>query len=532
MRNRFAHLFSSTTKVRRALSLALVLAAALTVSAYSATSATGGSAEQDTLTATEDWATAIDATWGPGLPTERKLEIFDAFWTTIDERFAAFQGLDVDWAALRDRYRPEIAAGVSRGRFAGIMSHLTVALREFHTQAFDSGVAGTPRRPGVPILVLRGPAINNTFGACATAQDDGSALIYSVAPGHPLGIEPGDRILGYDGRPWRDLARELLAAELPINGSWGSSPTSFEHSLVQSAPLNWHLFDTIDIWTHDTGTVEHLSTAALNTTLPLRSPFCSESLAVPGVPKPAAPFVAGGEPVTWGIIDGSRIGYIYVTAWQGDAGTRFTQAIQELTQDQERETDGLIIDFRFNGGGNMFLSDAGLGMLFDRPVATIAFAERADANDHFKMRLDTDSTGEFCGLHWEGSTPDLYVIDMCDRLHDPRAYDKPIAVLNGPGAASSGDQVALRMTFHPYARIFGKTTNTAFNAPCPLNVGDAAWSIRYACADAYGVDDPHDYLTHDDLPVDEPVWLRPDDVAEGKDTVVDAAVRWINSQTP
>ena len=91
-----------------------------------------------------DWQARIDTTWGPGLPTERKLEIFDKFWTTIDERFAAFQGLDVDWAALRDRYRPEIAAGVSRGRFAGIMGHLSLALRDAHTIARDVGVGPTP----------------------------------------------------------------------------------------------------------------------------------------------------------------------------------------------------------------------------------------------------------------------------------------------------------------------------------------------------------------------------------------------------
>ena len=35
-----------------------------------------------------------------------------------------------------------------------------------------------------------------------------------------------------------------------------------------------------------------------------------------------------------------------MTAWLGDADTRFTQAVRELTQ--ERQTDGLIIDFRFN----------------------------------------------------------------------------------------------------------------------------------------------------------------------------------------
>jgi hypothetical protein len=92
--------------------------------------------------------------------------------------------------------------------------------------------------------------------------------------------------------------------------------------------------------------------------------------------------------------------------------------------------------------------------------------------------------------------------------------------------------VALRMTFHPRARIFGKTTNTAFNAPCPLDVGDPQWSLRYACADAHRIDDPHEYLTHDEFQVDEPVWLRPDDVAQGNDTVVDAAMHWIDSQNP
>jgi Peptidase family S41/Tricorn protease C1 domain len=500
MCNRRRHAASNSGKIGRGLALALVLVATLTLSAPASSAPPS------------EWATAIDTTWGPGLPTERKLEIFDAFWTTIDEQFAAFQGLDVDWSALRDRYRPEIAAGVSRGRFAAIMSHLALALREGHTVANDLAVLQTPRTPGVPVMALRSP-LPNTFGACATAQDDGSALIYDVTPGHPLGLEPGDRILGYDGRPWRELAAELLAAELPVFGGRGSSPNAFEHTLLQSANANWHLFDTIDIVKHDAGTVEHFSTAPLNTTPPLRSPFCGEQLAVPGVAKPAA----ATHTVTWGVIEGTRIGYVYVSIWGGDAGDRFAEAIGALTQ--ERETDGLIIDFRVNRGGNMFLSDAALGMLFDRPVATIGFAERADPTDHFKMRLV------------QGSVPDTYVIDMYDHVYDPRAYDKPIAVLTGPGAISSGDQVALRMTYHPRARVFGKTTNTAFNSPCNLNI-ERGWGIAYACADAYRIDNPHDYLTHDDLRVDEPVWLRPDDVAEGKDTVVDAAVRWINSQTP
>jgi len=252
----------------------------------------------------------------------------------------------------------------------------------------------------------------------------------------------------------------------------------------------------------------------------LQSRFCTEGMVVAGVPTPAA---------LSGVIDGTRTGYVYVTGWQGDAGDRFTQAIEQLTQQQE--TDGLIIDFRLNRGGSLFLSDAGLGMLFDQPTPTIGFARRADPLDHFKMRPIAGEPGDACGIRWPGSLPALYVIDMCDRTYDPRSYDPPIAVLTGPAAISSGDQVALRMTYHPRARIFGKTTTTAFNSPCPLDV-DPGWRITYACADAYKINDPHNYLTHDEFPVDEPVWLRPDDVAQSKDTLVDAALRWINSQTP
>ena len=38
-----------------------------------------------------DWAAAIDATWGAGLPTADKLNIFDTFWDAIDQEFACFQ---------------------------------------------------------------------------------------------------------------------------------------------------------------------------------------------------------------------------------------------------------------------------------------------------------------------------------------------------------------------------------------------------------------------------------------------------------
>jgi len=456
-----------------------------------------------------EWRSVVDARWGEGLPTDQKLAIFDAFWTAVDHQFAAFQGLEVDWAALRLRYRPEVAAGVSRGRFAAIMNHLALALRESHTQANDVLVnfQTFPTR-GLPLFEQRGWIFDRS-GACVTPQDDGSALVYAVSRPHPLGLEPGDRILGYDGRPWKELYHELLDAELPISPIWwGSSDATFEHSFLMSSTNNFHLFDSIDVLRMSTAVVEHLPTRLLDRA-PL-SPFCSEQLDVPGIPKPN---LFTRNFVTWGLFPGTRIGYIFGWGWTGTAGVAFEQAVRDLTQLQQ--TDGLIIDFRFNVGGNMFLSNPGLALLFEHPVPTIGFAVRAQPDDHLKMLMSTP--------------PFIYVIPSSLFANQVLPYEKPIAVLTGPGALSSGDQVALRMTFHPRVRTFGKSTATAFNAPRAVNLS-SQWSARIAVADAFRIDSPHDYLTHDDFIVDDVVWLQPQDVASARDTVVEAALRWIHAQ--
>jgi Peptidase family S41 len=451
-----------------------------------------------------DRRVAVDDVWGEGLPTSQKLALFDRFWTDVDRRFAAFQGLDgVNWPALREKYRREVEHGVSAGRFAGIMTALSVQLRESHTLAIDLSISTrTWPEPGVPLFV-QGGWFQDFSGACVTAAADGSALVYRAARHHPLGVAPGDRILGYDGRPWAELYRELLDEELPMSPQWwGSSPTSFEHSFVMSAGNNWHLFTTIDV-AKANGDVQHLPTARLADVAAF--PFCSEQLDIPGVSMP----VYGRSWVTWGIVEGTNVGYIYVWGWTGDAGVQFERAVRELTQVEA--TDGLIIDFRFNVGGNLFLSNAALALLFDEPTLTIGFDERSATGEHSSMV--------------QASPPALYVIPSASQTLAHR-YDKPIAVLSGPGAVSSGDQVALRMTYHPRARLFGKGTAAAFNAPTRPTY-HANWYVAIAAADAYRVDAPHDYLTHDEVLVDEPVWLTSDDVARGTDSVVAAALAWI-----
>ena len=149
-----------------------------------------------------DWDEAIDDTWGWGLPKAEKLQIFDNFWNTIDADFACFNGIDDNWDNLRDTYRTEIefgdpTYGVSRGRFSGIMHHLCMSLMESHTFADDVGVSWyTALDPGIPLFVTGGWGDNGHFGAGVTPLPDNSLLVYKAVENHPLGLEPGDILLG------------------------------------------------------------------------------------------------------------------------------------------------------------------------------------------------------------------------------------------------------------------------------------------------------------------------------------------------
>ena len=461
--------------------------------------------------AATDWRARIDQVWGAGpWSIPQKLSMYDACWTRLDQGFACFQGLDVDLAALRDAARTEIQMGVSRGRFVAILNHLALALRESHTTIREPTVNFARLGPGIPLFVVGGWGDNAFFGAGLTPLPDSSLLVYKTIPVHPLGLRPGDIVLGYGGVPWKQLYRDLLAAQLPLTGWWwGSSPSSWTHSMLMSAGLNWHLFDTIDVVKYASRDTVHLPVGPL-AGLGVRLD-CTEQLPVPGVPMPD--YLVAGDPVSWGIVRDTQIGYVYVRAWTGTAGSQFHEAIHTLLT--QYQTTGLIFDFRTNYGGNMFLSYDGLRLLFGEDVPTIGFATRCEPFDHLKMCPDP------------AGPPSAYVIHGIAAAD----YDRPIAVLVGPGAVSSGDQVANLLQFHPRARFFGKSTSTAFNAPV-FGSGPAPLTWAVADADAYRLSAPQDYLTHDEFPVDDPVWLEPDDVARGIDSVAEAAIRWISNHAP
>ena len=62
----------------------------------------------------EDWEKLIDSMWGPGQTAAEQLNIFDTFWGTVDQQWAGFPNLSLDWDSMKTLYRPQIGSGLSR----------------------------------------------------------------------------------------------------------------------------------------------------------------------------------------------------------------------------------------------------------------------------------------------------------------------------------------------------------------------------------------------------------------------------------
>jgi hypothetical protein len=475
-----------------------------------------------------DWRKLIDSVWGPGLPTADKLVVFDYFWNTVDQKWGGFANLEVNWDSLKSVYRAEVAAGVSRGRFAGILGRLTIALQEHHTTMYDLGLDSTyisfgGYKPGAPLFNMHPRPLGQFLGAQLTPLPDSSLLVCLAPENHPINLKAGDIVLGYDHTPWKVLVKELLDAELPMysgpmqsgGGIKGSSKESFTHICLMSAGDNWGLFDTIDVVKYSTKDTVHLPTSLLNALHDQPWFFATEQLPVKGVSMPA--YASDNSIfVSWGVVDGTSIGYIYAWDWGAGGGektsTLFTQAVDDLMH--KKKVDGLILDLRMNLGGQPEYANGGYSQLFNfDPTNNYSQAVRNNPADHFSYTLVPPRAEE-------------------PFVPTPEIFDRPIAVLSGPICLSAGDYNLFRIRFHPMARIFGKKSNGAFVAFANRDGGTLkGFSYRVDHGQIYSNYKDEGYLLHKTFPVDEEVWLTKEGVAKGEDDVVKRAMEWITTLT-
>ena len=97
----------------------------------------------------------------------------------------------------------------------------------------------------------------------------------------------------------------------------------------------------------------------------------------------------------------------------------------------------------------------------------------------------------------------------------------------GPTCISTGDRNAYRLKYLYNVRTFGKPT---WGTPgWDIDFSTSSWYMRHSTGDAFHTSNPGYYLQRREFPIDFPVWHNANDVAQGKDAVVEKVLDWMNN---
>ncbi|HZU23707.1 MAG TPA: S41 family peptidase, partial [Terriglobales bacterium] len=206
----------------------------------------------------------------------------------------------------------------------------------------------------------------------------------------------------------------------------------------------------------------------------------------------------------WGYAEFGGIPYLAIGSWDPK---QVKPADLDAALETFRDAPGMIIDVRMNSGGDM-------QMAYDFAGRFAAVPHIAEYIQYRNGPLHDDVTG----LVPKTVTP-----------RGPWQFTKPVVLLIGRGSASSNENFIAAMKELPNVVTMGDTTAGSSGDPQWFQLG-AGWSYTVSrwvdyTADKQLIED------HGIAPMVE-VNASPNDFAQGKDPVLDAALRRFNVNGP
>ncbi len=339
-------------------------------------------------------------------------EAFEALFKSVSTNWA-FNGIEskaVDWDALYEDIQPRVEAAERNNdalAFYQALHAFTHAIPDGHTGLGDSGNLGNQDFS---------QKTDGGYGLAVRELDDDRVIVIFVTPGGPAdaaGMQVGAEVIEFNGEPVTDAIGKVEPYAGPF--SMESSRRYQQARYLLRGPIG---IEATITFANPGGNPQ---TATL-TTVAERSSFSRTSIFF-GAPASA------NNPVEWKVLD-SGIGYISINSYFDDLSLIVTLFERALKQFTAAGVADLILDLRFNGGGNPL----GLaGFLTDQEIPL------------GQQESFSEETGQFEIV----GTPNRV-------LPNEHQYEfNKIAVLVGPACASACEQEAYSFSQIPGTLVVG-----------------------------------------------------------------------------
>ena len=251
--------------------------------------------------------------------TVDNLSSFDVVWKTVNEQHFDPTFAGIDWQALYDRYRPQIAASSGIEAFEQITNNMLFELRLSHLLVASEKRLTTY----MPRLFADGNV------GIDIRWRQAKAIILSIQPGgpaHQAGLKPGYEIRGIGGRDIHEIVR--TAEALP--------PYNVRH---RNGTLANYILGHLNGPADTSVSVRYVGAHSQ----------AKEAVMVRRT-RGAGTIISDAMPPVFIEFEARRlarnIGYIWFNHFAAPVDTAFVDALETL-----RDTRGLIVDVRGNPGG-------------------------------------------------------------------------------------------------------------------------------------------------------------------------------------